>query len=68
MKQGQATHNTSGGTKVEPRPHAINPAAVGNMGIMQGSGAQREPMILGQGLKAPMVGATTHKNGSQGKY
>ena len=76
MKQGRASHSGSGATKVEPRPQAINPGGVGQLGIMQGNHVTDgrpannaiEPIHAGRGLKAPMVGQTSHHAGSQGKH
>lgn len=77
MKQGQATHSGSGSTKVEPRSHAISPGAVSQIGIKQGNHASdgghtvhvaTPSLNEGRGLKAPMVGTTSHAKGSQGKY
>ena len=74
MKQGQATHSSSGSTKVEPISHAVSPAAVSQIGLMKGNHASDgghtvhvppSPMMQGRGLKAPMVGVTVHKSGSQ---
>ena len=69
MKQGQATHSGSGSTKVEPVSKAVNVSAVSEIGIHQRhvGRAQSTPLYEGRGLKAPMVGSTVHKSGSQGK-
>jgi len=75
VKQGQATHSGSGATKVEPVSKAISPAWTAQVGISYGthttdghelSGGQ-QPMTTGPGLRAPMVGETSHKAGSQGR-
>ncbi len=78
MKQGSATHSRSGATKVEPRSHAVNPTAVSRMGNHVGNHVsdgprpdlpmQSAPLYEGRGLKAPMVGQTSHKAGSQGRH
>lgn len=75
MKQGRATHTGMGSTKIEPRSHAVPPAAPARMGIMQGNHAdtgtirvQKVPMYEGRGLEAPMRSTTTHKAGSQGHH
>ena len=76
MKQGRASHSGSGATKVEPRPQAMNPAGVAQIGIMLGNhvtdgGPASNPAVsihAGRGLKAPMVGSTSHHCGSQGKH
>lgn len=76
MKQGRASHDVRAGTKVEPRSRAISPAWTNEMGVSYGthitdgretSGGQ-SPMSTGPGLRAPMVGHTTKKGGSQGRY
>lgn len=75
MKQGQASSSKGGSTKVEPRSSAISPGAVSHLGIMKGNhydggtvNVPAQPLVQGRGLKAPMVGVTTHKGGSQGSY
>lgn len=76
MKQGRATHSGSASTKVEPRSQGINPAAVAQLGTHVGNhvtdghtaGNPVETMYEGRGLKAPMVGKTSHKAGSQGRH
>jgi hypothetical protein len=76
MKQGRATHSGTASTKVEPTPHAVNPAYPGQLGISLGNHADHGdtsktaavPMYEGRGLKAPMVGSTSHHCGSQGKH
>ncbi len=67
MKQGQASSSIVGSTKIEPRSHAINPEAVANIGV-QHHYTTSVPMYEGRGLKAPMVGETSHPSGSQGKH
>ena len=76
MKQGRASHDGSAGTKVEPKAHAKNPAAVAQMGTMLGNHAMDAgrvlpgasvPLYRGRGLEAPMVGSTIHHRGSQGR-
>lgn len=65
-----------GSTKVEPKPHAVNPEAVSRLGNMQGNHAtdvgdmrfKSVPLYEGRGLKAPMANCTSHKAGSQGKH
>lgn len=75
MKQGRASHDVMSGTKVEPRSRAISPAWTNEMGVSYGthttdghelSGGQ-SAMTTGPGLRAPMVGTTIHRGGSQGK-
>ena len=70
MRQGQATTSSMGSTKVEPKSMAISPAAVADIGIAQRYAPGNGPIPLheGRGLKAPMVGTTTHKAGSQGHH
>lgn len=65
-----------GSKKVEPTPHAVNVAAVQRLGTKVGNHAmeqgtvrvRHEPLYEGRGLKAPMVGTTSHKAGSQGRH
>lgn len=68
MKQGRASSSLMSSTKTEPISKAISPGAVSRLGTMQGPGTVMKPMISGPGLKAPMVGQTNHKAGSQGKH
>jgi hypothetical protein len=76
MKQGSG-HSTHSQGKVEPKPHAINPGGVAQLGIMQGNhvtgeGASVngavEAMHKGRGYSAPKAGEDTHHCGSQGRY
>lgn len=76
MKQGRADSSGPAGRKIEPRSKAINPGAVGNLGIMQGNHAMDSgtfkpnitPMDAGRGFSAPGIGNKRHDRGSQGKY
>ena len=68
MKQGRATTSMVGSTKTEPVSKAVSPGAVSRMGNMVGPGTKSEPLYEGRGLKAPIVGTTSHKAGSQGKH
>ncbi len=73
MRQGRASHSNVASTKVEPTPKAVPPAYPGRLGIMQGNHStdkgtvriQHIPIYQGRGLKAPMVGVSVHKKGSQ---
>lgn len=67
MKQGQATTSHSGSTKIEPRSHAVNVAAVAEEGIVE-LRANSLPLYQGRGLEAPMASSTIHHCGSQGKH
>lgn len=67
MKQGRATTSFVGSTKTEPVSHAVNPAAVSEIGIHEVRHTSL-PLYEGRGLQAPMVSETTHKSGSQGKH
>jgi hypothetical protein len=67
MKQGQANTSGSASTKREPIAHAVNPAAVAEIGILE-SRTNSLPLYEGRGLEAPMQGTTNHPTGSQGKY
>ncbi len=53
--------------KQEPKPRAVNPAAVSELGVHQVRTKQIS-MYEGRGYKAPMASPTTHKSGSQGKH
>lgn len=66
--QGKATHSGSGATKVEPVSTAISPGAVSRIGLAQSPFTKPEPCREGPGLKAPMVGTSTHPRGSQGRH
>lgn len=66
MKQGTARPVAAG--KTEPRSQGINPAYTDQLGNHVGPPRAVEPMYEGRGLKAPMVGQTTHKGGSQGRH
>lgn len=75
MKQGRAPRRYDG-YKVEPRPRALIPAGVAEIGIAQGNhvteqgetGYHGVGMHQGRGFKAPRnANQTTHKAGSQGR-
>lgn len=66
-KQGQATHSTRGGTKVEPKSHAVDPGCAANIGLAQGRHTSKT-LYEGRGLTAPMKGVTNHPKGSQGNH
>lgn len=68
MKQGQATSSKMGSTKTEPVSKAVDVGGVSQLGNHVGRMAAVEPLYEGRGLKAPMVGETTHRSGSQGKH
>jgi hypothetical protein len=70
MKQGMASSSRVGSTKVEPRPHSVNPAAVDQFGRVLGNHAMNGgrilpgasvPLYRGRGLKAPMVQRHEHR-------
>lgn len=65
-KQGTG-NSTNGGRKREPIAHAVNPAAVSEIGAHQVRHTSL-PMYEGRGLEAPMQGVTHHPTGSQGKH
>jgi hypothetical protein len=67
MKQGSASSNTSA-PKAEPKPKAVNPGAVSQLGCMVGSKTAVQELYRGKGYKAPMHSQTTHKAGSQGRH
>jgi hypothetical protein len=66
MKQGMSK-TTIAGTKTEPVSQGVNPGAVADIGLQKVRTTSR-PMYEGRGLEAPMVGSTSHKSGTQGKY
>jgi len=76
MKQGRASRDGRYGGKVEPKPHAINPGGVAQLGQMQGSHVTShddtnyhgDPMHAGRGYKSPMIKSQSHNRGSQGRY
>lgn len=72
MKQGRASHSSTGATKVEPRSHAVPPAYPARLGTMQGNHADtgtvhvnKVPIYEGRGIEAPMKKVTVHPKGSQ---
>jgi hypothetical protein len=67
MKQGTG-NSRRGDTKVEPKSQAVSLAHVSNIGLKQAYVKTPEPMYKGRGYKAPMVGETSHKSGSQGRH
>lgn len=66
MKQGTG-RTTDTAHKVEPKSAAINPGAVGGIGLQEVR-TKHISIYEGRGLEAPMVGCTNHKSGSQGKH
>lgn len=77
MKQGNASTSGPDGRKIEPRPHAMSPAGVSQIGQSLGNhatgtgrilnGASKE-LYAGKGFMAPdPVSCTSHKGGSQGR-
>ncbi len=66
MKQGTGT-TTDSARKVEPRPKAMNPAAVGAMGIHKVYVHSKPGLHDGRGFKAPGISSAIHHSGSQGK-
>lgn len=68
MKQGRATSDRLGSTKTEPISHGVDPGYTAQLGNHVGNANAVEPMYEGRGLKAPMVGETSHKAGSQGRH
>lgn len=65
MKQGKASIDVRADTKQEPVSRAINPNAVGQIGIAQA--VRPDPMHQGRGYAAPSIGTSIHPRGSQGK-
>lgn len=75
MKQGRADISGPRDQKIEPRSQGINPGGVSQMGTAIGNHSDRgtssysgESMNAGRGFRAPGIGTTTHKSGSQGKH
>lgn len=67
MKQGRASVTVKEHSEYNiPRSHAVNPAAVDQLG--QATAFRKVPIYEGRGLEAPMVGTTIHEHGSQGKH
>lgn len=76
MRQGRASRDNNDGRKVEPRPRAIVPAGVAEIGIAQGNhvtdhgstGYGGVNMYGGRGFKSPRDRSVEiHRGGSQGK-
>jgi hypothetical protein len=76
MRQGRASRSGPGNRKIEPRPHAIHPGGVAQLGEHTGNhttehgatGYRGEEMHKGRGFKAPHdAGRTIHRGGSQGR-
>lgn len=67
MKQGHASYQAPQ-KKVEPKPKAVNPAGVAQLGTHVGPRRAVETLYQGHGYKAPMCGSQTHKAGSQGRH
>lgn len=65
MKQGTGTNYSD--RKVEPKPQAINPGGVSQLGTAVAG--QPTPIHAGRGFQAPKPNAeTSHPCGSQGKH
>lgn len=74
-KQGRADSSGPRDQKIEPRSSGVNPGGVSQIGTSVGDHTDRgdtnyrgEPMNAGRGYRAPGIGITTHKCGSQGKH
>jgi hypothetical protein len=80
MKQWNLSRSSkfAGIKKVEPIPHAINPAGIAQIGTSIGnhgtgdpqhSSYRGDPINAGRGYKAPMnASMKTSKSGSQGRH
>ncbi len=77
MRQGQASRDGRAGGKVEPKPRAVNPAGVSQIGGNYGNHVTEETgkfnnavenIYAGRGYTAPMRSQKTSRNGSQGRY
>ena len=66
MKQGRATVEGRLDQKVEPKPRAVDPCAVFEIGTSVPY--KKTELYKGRGYKAPMVGEESHPCGSQGKH
>lgn len=64
MKQGRASVSNQTGAKMEPKPKAMNPAAVNQLGNHVGNRAAIEKMHVGKGFKTSAV--PTLGKGNQG--
>lgn len=53
--------------KVEPKPMAVNPATVSELGIHQVR-TKSVTLFEGKGYKAPAISSSIHRTGSQGKH
>lgn len=67
MKQGTGK-SMMGATKVEPKPKAVSVDRVAALGQQTVRTRAPSPMFKSEGYKAPMMGQTRHKSGSQGKH
>lgn len=74
-QQGRADRFGPAGQKIDPRPQAINPGGVSQIGISIGDHSEKgdtnyrgESMNAGRGYRAPSIGSKTHNSGSQGNY
>lgn len=67
MKQGRASSSGPGDQKREPIAHAVNPAAVAEIGIHEVRTVPVQ-MYEGRGYEAPKANSTIHHSGSQGKH
>lgn len=78
MNQGRASSSGPGSRKTEPRPHAVDPAGVSQIGQAMGNHATdtgkilhgaSKPLYAGKGFEAPHdQGRTIHHGGSQGRH
>lgn len=75
MKQGKASSSGPTGQKREPQGTFVNPGAVSYLGNKLGNHADNKDMTLrptpfsaGRGYKAPGIGMSVHKSGTQGKH
>jgi hypothetical protein len=78
MKQGRATRDEQSEHKVEPKPRAVNPGGVNQLGnhlgapgglqqFYDGKGYKTSQVpTLGKGNQGPGAHRTVHKTGSQG--
>lgn len=67
MKQGTGK-TLIGGSKREPKPRAVNPAAVADLGIANVRTTPAPSIHAGRGFRGPApVAKTSHPSGSQGK-
>ena len=64
---GPGFKDNSSGQKMEPKPRAMSPGAVSEIGLRVVRTVP-QPMHEGRGFKAPMNKSQSSNRGSQGRY